>query len=392
MMGIPLYDGFVSYEAHNREVDEVWKSYKQGIPHRIPMILGIGSRYFLLSKGWGIPQVSYREYSEDPDVMFECQVRFDYMKKMYIPADHRMGLPEEGWAVVIDFQNYFEAAWFGSEIKYIEHNVPAAEPFLDEEHKNILFCKGIPDAFSGLMAKGREYYEHFHSKAQKYMFKGVQVKHIIPGFTYTDGPFTVACNIRGATQFCLDLYDDAQYAHQLLDYITQATLYRLKEWRKYMGQPEVQDSINFADDSILLLSEAMYKEFVLPYHKRIIEGLCHGEHSHSVHLCGDATRHFKTLVHELNVRSFDTGFPVKHGELVKQLGPDVEILGGPHVEYIQTQSPEQILNETRRIIDEVKPHTKKFILREGNNLSPGTPVKNTTAMYEACRKYGEYLY
>jgi uroporphyrinogen-III decarboxylase len=32
----------------------------------------------------------------------------------------------------------------------------------------------------------------------------------------------------------------------------------------------------------------------------------------------------------------------------------------------------------------------KFILREGNNLAPGTPIENVAAMYEACKKFGPY--
>jgi len=32
----------------------------------------------------------------------------------------------------------------------------------------------------------------------------------------------------------------------------------------------------------------------------------------------------------------------------------------------------------------------KFILREGNNLAPGTPEENVAAMCAACKKFGRY--
>ena len=32
----------------------------------------------------------------------------------------------------------------------------------------------------------------------------------------------------------------------------------------------------------------------------------------------------------------------------------------------------------------------KFVLREGNNLAPFTPVANVAAMYAACKAFGRY--
>lgn len=378
------------YKEHNREVKEVWDSYNAGNPIRIPMILGLSSRYFMLNNEVNPRGITYKEYTENPDIMFEMQAQFDHYRRMNIPADYEMGLPEDGWSVMIDFQNYSEAAWLGAPIKYLDGNVPGTAPFLLDDNKNELFDKGIPDAFSGIYAAGRNYYEYFKENAVSYNFEGVKVGNIQLGFLYTDGPFTVACDVRGATEFCIDLYEDQEYAHKLLDFLTEAAIYRLKEWRKYMGGPEIESKIEFADDSVSMLSPDMYKEFILPYHKKLCNALSNNNEKNGIHLCGDATRHFKTIRDELNVRTFDTGFPVKHGELVRELGPDVRVNGGPHVELLRTGTEYEIELETKRIIDEVKNDSKKFVLREGNNMAPYTPVKNIAAMYNACKKYGRF--
>jgi len=309
---------------------------------------------------------------------------------MNIPADYEMGLPDDGWTVGIDFQNYSDAVWLGCPLRYFDNGIPASVPFINTDNKNILFDRGIPGAFSGLMKTGRDYYEYFLEKSQTYTFKGIKVTKIDPRFLFHDGPFTVACELRGVTEFCYDLYDDPDYAHQLLNFITEATIYRIKEWRKYLKLPEKNEKLFFADDSILLLSTDMYKEFVLPYHKKLCDALSVQDSSKSIHLCGDATRHFKTIKNELNVKNFDTGFPVKHGELVKELGQDVTIQGGPHIELLRTGKENEIDNEVKRIIEEVKDHTKKFVLRDGNNIAPYTPLSNLKVMYEACKKYGNY--
>jgi hypothetical protein len=60
-------------------------------------------------------------------------------------------------------------------------------------------------------------------------------------------------------------------------------------YRKAFGQDLKPANWGFADDSIELLSVDMYVEFVLPFHKRLIEQLA-GDGPHSIHLCGNVER------------------------------------------------------------------------------------------------------
>ena len=377
----------VDFAAHNEEVKKIWEEYGAGTNARPPMVLGVNVRFTMLDRSLNETGVNFREYSENPDVMFEEQARFDRFRRMNIVYDAEMGVPENGWQVGVDFQNYYEAAWFGAPVIYPEGNVPFGEPFLTDGNKNMLFWQGIPETMSGLLKKGRDYYEYFQEKARAFEFEGVKVGKVNPSFCGTDGPFTVACNIRGASEFCLDLYEDPGYAHVLLDFITEATIRRIREWRRYLGQPEKTDGFGFADDSILLLSKRDYMEHVLPYHKRLAAELSNGLLTNSIHLCGDATRHFKMLRDQMNVYSFDTGFPVDHRALSQELGSDVAIYGGPHVELLRSGMESQVREEVRRILNAVDGLSKKFVLREGNNLAPCTPLRNIEAMYDECGKF-----
>jgi uroporphyrinogen-III decarboxylase len=103
-----------------------------------------------------------------------------------------------------------------------------------------------------------------------------------------------------------------------------------------------------------------------------------------VHLCGDATRHFATHRDELNIRSFDTGFPVDFGAIRRALGPDIRIQGGPHVDLVLRATPDEVYAECRRIL-QTGIADGPFVLREGNNLAPHTPPENVAAMYRAGR-------
>jgi len=381
----------IDFKEHNREVKAMWEAFYRGEAYRMPMILGVNPRYLLLNRELNPKNITYREYTGDPEIMLQIQLEFSHYMAMNVLSDREMGLPEKGWNLSIDFQNCGEAAWLGCPVRYIDGNVPSVDAFLREDNKNELFERGIPDPFSGLMAKVKEYYETMTPKLPGMSYMGAPVKSFSPSQTlWCDGPFTVACDLRGTTELCMDIYADPEYARELLSFVTDALIAKIKAWRKYLGEPEKSEGLWFADDSVALLSTEMHEEIVLPCHQKLTRELSREGYTHSIHLCGDATRHFKTLVEKLNVACFDTGFPVRHGALVAELGPDITVQGGPHIEFLRTKTPEEIMAETKRIIDEVKPLTRRFILREGNNVAPGTPAENLNAMYEACRKFGNY--
>lgn len=379
----------MDFQQHNREVCALWEAFYRGEAYRVPMILGFSTRYFMLLPETNPRGVSYREYCGDPELMLRMQLEFEYYKAVHILSDREMGVPAEGWETTIDFQNVYDAGWLGSPIRYEDGNVPATDPFLHDDNKQELFYKGIPDPFSGLLGTTREYYERMQPRLKDMTYRGAPVRSFYPHHTLgTDGPFTVACDIRGATEFCTDIYEDPDYAAQLLSFVTDAMIAKIKAWRRYLGLPERSDTFFFADDSIALLSGAMYEELVLPMHQKLVQALTTEGAKISIHLCGDATRHFKTLADKLGVVSFDTGFPVAHGDLVFQLGPGIVIQGGPHVELLRTGTAEAVAAEAKRILLEVKDKTRRFVLRDANNVAPGTPLENLRAMYDACREWG----
>lgn len=374
------------WTAHNEEQREVWKRFYEGTPTRVPMVLGVNPRFLLCDRRYNPRGVSFREYMTDPDIMRRVQCEFFLFRRHFLFYDQEMGLPEQ-WDMYVDFQNVGEAAWLGAELLYPEGDVPDTHPFLTDDNKNQLFEKGLPDPFSGVYRQMRDWYEYFNSSAYEFLGRPVVCGQTGLG---TDGPMTLACNIRGAAEFCMDLYLDEDFAMELLEYITEATIRRVRAWQEYFGLP-VPDDYWFADDSIALLSAADYERFILPFHKRLIEGVTTGKgRNHTIHLCGDATRHFSTIRDQLHVTGFDTGYPVEHGRLAQELGPEITIQGGPRVDLLQHGTPEQVAAETRRILEDVMPHTRRFILREANNLPPGTPLASVSAMYDTVRAHGCY--
>lgn len=377
----------MDYEAHNKEVKEVWDSYNAGSPVRMPMLLTSGVRIILCNPALNPDGITFEQYSTDIDMMMQVQLAYQYYLRHFCIYDAAMG-DEQDYHVYVDFQNYYDAAWFGASVYYPEGNVPCSEPFLSDDNKYDIF-NNKPDVWNAFMQRNIRYGDYMAEKCEHMTFRGAKVKFAGVSLRGTDGPMTVACSLRGTTGFCIDLYEDTEYTLKLLDFVTDATIERIIAMREKYNHA-IGESFYFADDCIAMLSKADYIEYILPRHKRLAAASSTLKQPGFVHLCGDAQRHFKTLRDELNIWSFDTGYPINYTKLYAELGGDIKVRGGVKASILQSATPQEVAAETRRIIEEVKPLTKYFTIGEANDLSPCTPLENIAAMYEVVREYGRY--
>ena len=378
------------FAIHNEEVGRVWNAYRAGRPIRVPMFFGTQVRYTMHPDRQTTTPMSWQEYWSSPENMLRRQLEHQEWCAFHLWQDAAMGLPEH-WTVWVDFQNVYEAAALGCPIQYCGGQTPDTLPLPLEESGRALIERGPPDPFeSPFWARVWE----FHAALEKiaasgYEYRGRPIRVGGPSGMGTDGPLTGACNVRGAMQFCVDLLEDPPFADDFLAFLVETTIRRIRAFRERMGQPVVENGFGFADDSLALLSTEMARERLVPHYRRLIDAFAR-EGPNSIHLCGDATRHFRMLRDELNIRSFDTGFPVDFGGLREELGENVEIVGGPSIPFLTSATPAQVREETRRILESGVMHGGRFILREGNNLAPEVSDANCRAMYDAVREFGRY--
>ncbi len=383
----------IDFEAHNAEAKAVWEAFNTGEPLRVPVNYTMNPRMILLNPPLNSGAWSFADYLTDPEVMLRVQLAFWYWRSHNVLDDSDLGLPQE-WPIRPDFQNCYEAMWFGAPLILPAGADATCQPtcphILAGDKKNLLFAHGLPETLSGSVAQGWEMCEHFRRRRKEgFEYLGRPLGE--PGVTglETDGPFTVAAILRNATDLCADIYEDPDYVHELMTFITESTIRRIRELRVLTGEAPRPECWSFADDSISLLSVDSYREFVLPYHKRLLAELA-GAGPHSIHLCGDATRHFPLIKQALHVHYFDTGFPVDFAWLRKTLGPEVKIRGGTNVACYLHGTPAEVAEETRRILTSGILEGRKFVFGEANNMAPGTPVENMDAGYFAAKEFGRY--
>lgn len=377
------------FAKHNAEVKALWEAYHAGKPTRVPLIFGINVRILLLDPSLNPEGITFEQYSNDPAIMLDAQIRFQEYVRTHIPQDGQMGLPEK-WDVNVDFQNYFEAGFLGAEIYYPEGNVPVSRPIIDGGKKRLLLDRGIPEPEnSPLYRKNVRFYEYLARQREKgYEYKGRPIGNIKPAGSWTDGPLTLLMSIRG-DEGLLDMYLDNEYFEEMMAFSTDFEIKYARATRKLAGLPAKPDEGGIADDSVELISTEDYKRFILKWHKKLFAELA-GKGPLDMHICGDVQRHFPTLISELGVSIIDTGFPIRWETLRGEIGEGVTIQGGPHIEILRLGTPESVKAETRRILQSGIMRGGRFIIREGNNLPPMVPVNNLYAMYEAVKEYGQY--
>ncbi len=384
----------VDYQKHNMAVEKIWKAYREDKPIRIPVTGGMEIQTFLTMKNY-----SYKRYYTDPEFMIKCQLEKQRWCCEHIFADAPAELPEAWGPIRVDFWPIIAEGWLGCEIIFPEKDTPWVKPLLKGNNKEKLYDMVIPDPLYGnLMQKVSEFHQIFKENISSMTYLDRPIKPDIANPAEgTCGPFSDAINLRGATELLQDVYDDPQYVHRLLSFVTEAIIVRKRAWRKFLGRGEIGSDSHYCveDHGIGMLSDEMYREFVMPYHKKLLETFVKNRDdcSISLHHCGRGPHLFRTIYEELGVRSF---FNLTYPNIIdvmsvrRELGEEVYLGVGLHPEIV-LNGPESRIYETIKnlMTPEVKAKGRLYWI-QADFIPPGVPLKHIYAVYKAIKKFGRY--
>ncbi len=374
----------------DQEKREVWEAYRAGKPTRTPVQLATNPRVFLLDPQWNTEGWTFEQAAHDPETMVRAHLRYQLQRRTFFNhyTDDPTSLPDV-WPVALSAYNVYEAAIFGAEIDYSPDQVPdTIPPFADEDRKEEIFELDIEHPLErGFCKRYLDFWDEMEKVCEGLEFEGRPVELQPWALTGTDGPVTVGCNLRGA-DFLMDLAGDPDYADRLMAFVVRAANIRRRAFEEYWGD-KIGRGNGLADDSIAMLSVEMYREQVMAHHRAFYEDV-ERDRTRAIHLCGDAQRFFPIFRHEFGAKTFDTGFPVDHGKLREQLGPEAEIGGGPEVALLLNGTSNDVHERTGDILESGIRAGGRFILKEANNLPPRCPAENLQAMYEACLDHGRF--
>ena len=211
-------------------------------------------------------------------------------------------------------------------------------------------------------------------------------------FSQMEGAFNVAANICGADKLARWLIRKPDVAHRLLQLASDYLIERIQYLKDLFGIDGVLVGGGEPSASNNVISPKHFEEFALPYIKKVAENVLAMGYNHiCMHICGEQNLNlpYWAQVPFGNPGLISIGHEVELETAAKYFPNDI-IVGNLEPAIIQTQTPEEVYEASRKVIEKGKKCSGGYIFSPGCELPPMAPVDNVMAMTQAINDFGWY--
>jgi MtaA/CmuA family methyltransferase len=260
-----------------------------------------------------------------------------------------------------------EAADCGAAVQFFEDQLPA----LDERASLLadrarLATLAVPDPLGGGRMTERV--------AAAARFRQ-QVGGALAVEGWVEGPCAEAADLRGINRLMLDFFDDPAFVRDLFEFTLEMGL----RFARAQVQAGV-DLIGVGDSACSLVGPRIYEQFVLPFHRRLVDGLHALGTRVRLHICGNVTRLLPMLA-TLGCDMIDLDSMVSVAKARQAMGPGQVLAGNVDpVKVLCEGTPEGIVAAVVRCREEAGP---RYILAAGCEVPRQTPAANVRALASA---------
>jgi MtaA/CmuA family methyltransferase len=191
---------------------------------------------------------------------------------------------------------------------------------------------------------------------------------------WVEGPAAEAADLRGVSNFFMDLLDDPGYAGALAARCVETAV----EFARHQVAAGA-DTIGIGDAVASQVSAKTYESIILPHERTLVAAL-HGMGARvRLHICGNI-KHLLPGIATLGVDIVDLDHPVSMAEARRVLGPRVVLAGNiDPVACVMRGTPETIKAGVRRCYAEAG---GPFMVNAGCEIPAATPPANLRALCE----------
>ena len=329
--------------------------------------------------------IPYRAIFESPEEHFYWQLQFLKFRLENIPEDIVCNSPRVG--VGVYFDNVLDSAAFGAEIVWPENETLHARPTIHTVEQMVRFQP--PEPGSGLWGQARDWWLRMNELARdtKLTFNGVEGSLGV-GVLGISGlsPHMIAVDLVGVDFYAWQLEYPAE-CHAFLSVITEGLIAAQRYFMEI--DPRPRGGFGLAEDTGQVLSPAQFREFCVPYANRLYEALGNDQGAaRGLHMCGQSTHLHRILVEEMRITSFDVfGYMVEPAVAAANFGGRVQLWGNINPMLMLSGTKAQVKQAAREALEAMAP-CGGYLLGDGANVCPGTPLANLAALTEAAEEYG----
>jgi MtaA/CmuA family methyltransferase len=194
---------------------------------------------------------------------------------------------------------------------------------------------------------------------------------------WVEGPCAEAADLRGINRLMLDFFDDPGFVRDLFDLVTELGI-RFARAQVRAGA----ELIGIGDAAASLVGPELYREFVWPHERRLVEAVQQAGARVRLHICGNINAILEQVA-SLDVDILDLDSMVSVAEAREKCGQKQVLLGNiDPVRALQRGTPASIANALRECHRQAG---AAYIVGAGCEVPRGTPRENLLAMREFAR-------
>jgi MtaA/CmuA family methyltransferase len=256
---------------------------------------------------------------------------------------------------------YREAADFGLKVEFPDDGLPVSRRPLLLEPADLLRLR-VPDpAAGGRMTDRLEAVRLFRERA------GGDV----PVMGWVEGALAEAADLRGVGELMMDLIDRPAWVHELLE-VTAGLSVAFATAQVEAGA----DIVGLGDAVASQISPAAYREFALPYERRVFAAVREMGAWGRLHICGDTSRILADMATS-GADMIDVDWMVDLGRAAAATGDKIAICGNQDPVAVMLQgTPEKVRASILACRDAGGP---RWISAAGCEIPDGTPPENLRA-------------
>jgi len=293
--------------------------------------------------------VKYGQYSREYKILADAQLKtaemfgFDYVSAISDPAR--------------------EAADLGAKIQWYDDQPPA---ILEDEalfsDKAVLSRTTVPDQIAGRRED--------RVRGIELLREGAGTTLLVEG--WVEGPCAEAADLRGINRLMMDFSDDPAFVHDLFEFAVENAI------RFAAAQIEAgADIIGIGDAAASLVGPRIYKEFVWPWEKKLVDGIHSRGGRVRLHICGN-TRRVLADLGTLGCEMVDLDFPAPMDQARALMGSEQTLAGNlDPVRELRDSNPAAIVQSLETLQQQAG---ARWIVAAGCEVVRDTPHENVRAL------------
>ncbi len=219
---------------------------------------------------------------------------------------------------------------------------------------------------------------------------------VVARMVTSHGPYMTACNLRGTEQYLVDMASNRDFAHALIDRVTDSIDGLLREYvaacGDYVDMIELPGD-DYASNTNLIMSPRMFREYVKPALQRLVNTIKSYRADIKVMLHSDG------LIEKLLPDFIELGIDVVHpmepveamdqAHIKREFGDRLAFLGTIDITHAMPGSTGDVIEEVKQRIRQFAPGGG-YVLAPSNHLQADVPPANVVTLFDAARQFGRY--